>query len=440
MCSFVNIYPDFIELYRPPFSPDIKRTEAVVEIGGLPNRILKGSSQVILPLCKNIDDKTRLEVDKAIGEFSGKGYRTIAVARSLGGELDNIQLIGLIALADPPRPDSKEMIEEIRMLGIKPIMLTGDSLAIAREIAGRVGIGRNIITFADIRHLDQNEKIKKVVSCDGFAEIYPADKYEVVKLLQSNGYMVGMTGDGVNDAPALKQAEMGIALSNSTDVAKSSASVVLTRPGLSVIVDAITRSRETYQRMLTWVINKIIKVVQVIGLLMVGFFLMDKMVISVLGMALLVFANDFVTMSLATDNVTSTASPNSWNVRDITLASLVVGGLLVIEGVITLIWGNELLHLSFQQLQTFVLLMLVFSSQFRIMIVRERRFFWNSFPGRVLLTSTVGTILAFVFIGVYGGIVSPITIGQALAVLGFSGIFTLAIDVPKYYAFKKIRL
>ena len=126
-----------------------------------------------MPLCKNIDDKTRLEVDKAIEEFSGKGYRTIAVARSLGGELDNIQLIGLIALADPPRPDSKEMIEEIRMLGIKPIMLTGDSLAIAREIAGRVGIGRNIITFADIRHLDQNEKIKKVVSCDGFAEIYP---------------------------------------------------------------------------------------------------------------------------------------------------------------------------------------------------------------------------------------------------------------------------
>lgn len=428
------------EISYTPFSPDIKRTEAVIQTEGHHTRILKGASQIIVQLCKNIDDRTRLEVDKTIGKFSQKGFRTIAVARSEDEDLDNLQLIGLIALADPPRPDSRKMIEEIRRLGIKPIMLTGDSLAIAREIADQVGIGSKIITFADIQHLDAKEKVKHVVSSDGFAEIYPTDKYEIVKLLQSNGYMVGMTGDGVNDAPALKQAEMGIALSNSTDVAKASASVVLTRPGVSVIVDAISRSRETYQRMLTWVINKIIKVIQVIGLLMIGFFIMDKMVVSVLGMALLIFANDFVTMSLATDNVTSTISPNNWNIRDITLASLILGVLLIIEGGLTLIWGNNYLLLSFQQLQTFVLLMLVFSSQFRIMIVRERKFFWNSFPGKALLSATASTTIAFVFIGVCGVIVSPVTIGQALAVLAFSGIFTLAIDVPKYYAFKKFQL
>ena len=249
-----------------------------------------------------------------------------------------------------------------------------------------------------------------------------------------------MTGDGVNDAPALKQAEMGIALSNATDVAKEASSVVLTQPGLHVIVDAITKSRKTYQRMLTWVLNKIIKVIQVIGLLTIGFFMMDKMVISILGMSLLVFANDFVTMSLATDNVTSTLSPNNWRVRNITLASLIIGGLLTIEGIITLLFGNLFLLLNFQQLQTFVLLMLVFSSQFRIFIVRERKYFWHSLPGKALIIATISTTLLFIFMGIYGVLLTPISINQVLAVLLFSGIFTLMIDIPKYYIFRKLRI
>ncbi len=248
--------------------------------------------------------------------------------------------------------------------------------------------------------------------------------------------MVGMTGDGVNDAPALKQAEMGIAVSNSTDVAKASASVVLTQPGVSVIVDAVKRSRETYQRMLTWVINKVTKVIQVVGLLTIGFFLMDRMVLSMLGMSLLVFANDFVTMSLATDNVKHTVAPNNWNVRDITLASLVVGALLVVEGIIAVVAGIGLFHLKFPQLQTFVMLMLVFTSQFRVLIVRERKYFWNSLPGKALMASTITATVAFVFLGVYGIIIPAITLDQVLAVLAFSIVFTLAMDVPKYWAFK----
>lgn len=432
-----NISPDtYKELSYIPFSPEIKRTEAVFQIKEGVVRIIKGASQVVLQICNNIDDATRLEVDTAIARFSQKGWRTIAVARSEGGNEYNIQLIGLIAFADPPRPDSRIMIEEIRQLGIKPMMLTGDNLAIAREVATQVGIGSKIITFADIQHLDADEKIRQVEESDGFAEIYPADKYEIVKMLQSKGYMVGMTGDGVNDAPALKQAEVGIALSNSTDVAKASASLVLTRPGLGVIVDAILRSRETYQRMLTWVINKILKVIQIIGLLLIGFFMMDKMVLSVLGMALLVFANDFVTMSLATDNVTSTISPNNWNIRNITLASLIIGCLFIIEGVLTLLWG-EYLQLQFEQLQTFVLLMLVFTCQFRVLIVRERNFFWSSLPGKALLLSTLASTLAFIFIGVFGKIIAPLPLSQVLALLAFSGVFTLAIDCAKRFVFRR---
>ncbi len=419
-----------------PFNPAIKRTEAVVESDGHQYRVVKGAAQIILSMCKGIDSQISAEVGREIAAFSKKGYRTIAVAQSVNGDFDNLKLTGLVPLADPPRPDSKKMIEEIKDLGVKPLMLTGDSLAIAREIAEQVGIGTDIIRFSDIKDMNEDEQAKRTSSCDGFAEIYPEDKYKIVKLLQSKGYMVGMTGDGVNDAPALKQAEMGIAVSNSADVAKASASVVLTQPGVSVIVEAVKRSRETYQRMLTWVINKVTKVIQVVGLLTIGFFLMDGMVLSLLGMSLLVFANDFVTMSLATDNVKHTVSPNNWNVRDITLASLVVGALLVVEGIIAVIAGVGLFHLDFPHLQTFVMLMLVFTSQFRVIIVRERNFFWNSVPGKALIASTGTATLAFVLLGIYGVIIPAITLAQVLAVLGFSIVFTLAMDVPKYWAFK----
>ncbi len=420
-----------------PFNPSIKRTEAIVESDGKRYRVVKGAAQVILSLCTDPGAGTPAQVDEHVGALSQKGYRTIAVAKSVDDTQDNLKLVGLIALADPPRPDSKTMIEEIRGLDVKPLMLTGDSLAIAQEIAGQVGLGTNIIKLSDIAHLTEDEQAKAIASSDGFAEIYPEDKYKIVKLLQSRGHMVGMTGDGVNDAPALKQAEMGIAVSDAADVAKASASVVLTRPGVSVIVDAVRSSRETYQRMLTWVINKVTKVIQLVGLLTIGFFMTGEMVLSLLGMSLLVFANDFVTMSLATDNVAHTIAPSTWKVRSITLASLVVGALLIIEGVLAVIGGMELFHLDLPHLQTFVLLMLVFTSQFRVLIVRERRLFWSSVPGRALLVSSTSAIIVFFLLGVYGVIVPALPVREVVAVLGFSGLFTLLTDVPKYYAFKR---
>jgi H+-transporting ATPase len=343
-------------------------------------------------------------------------------------------------MADPPRPDSKSMIEEARKQGIKPLMLTGDNIAIAKEIAYQVGIGSNIIRLADIEGLSEDEQVKVVEESDGFAEIYPEDKYKVVKLLQSRGHMVGMTGDGVNDAPALKQAEMGIAVSNSTDAAKASASVVLTEPGMSVIIDAVTISRQTYQRMLTWVINKVTKVIEFVGLLTLSFFWLHEIVLSLLGMSLLVFANDFVTMSLATDNVKHTSNPNKWNVKNITLASLIPGMLLVVEGMIVILMGMKYYHLEWEKLRTLVMLNLIFNSQFRVLIVRERRHFWSSLPGRELLILSAATIIGFALLGVYGIFVPPLTVYQVLAILGFSVLFTLGIDFPKYYLFKRFEL
>ncbi len=423
-----------------PFNPAIKRTEALVEADGKRSRMVKGAAQVVMSLCRGLDKKNTEKANATIEEFSRKGYRTLAVAASDGDDLENLRLAGLLPLSDPPRPDAASMIGEAKKHGIKPMMLTGDNLAIAKEIAGQVGIGSRIIRLADLEGMSEDEQVRTVGESDGIAEIYPEDKYRIVKLLQSRGHMVGMTGDGVNDAPALKQAEMGIAVSNATDVAKASASVVLTEPGIGVIIDAVNVSRQTYQRMLSWVINKVTKVMEFIGLLTVSFLWLHEIVLSLLGMSLLVFSNDFVTMSLATDNVKHTSNPNHWNVRNITLASLVPGMLLVVEGLLVIFVGRNYFHLEWERLRTLVMLNLIFNSQFRVLIVRERRHFWSSLPGRELLVLSAATIIAFALLGQYGVFVPSLAFDQVLIVLGFSALFTLCIDFPKYYLFRKFGL
>ncbi|MEM3422084.1 MAG: plasma-membrane proton-efflux P-type ATPase, partial [Candidatus Hadarchaeum sp.] len=349
-----------------PFDPTTKRSEAIVEHEGHRFKVVKGAPQVIASLCQETDPESCSKIDPLVLELSSKGYRTLAVARSRGADFDNLQLVGLLPLADPPRPDSKEIIEELKGLGIAVKMLTGDNIAIAKEVARQVSIGDKIVRMPDLRGLSEEEQSKIIEEYDGFAEIYPEDKYRIVRLLQSKGYVVGMTGDGVNDSPALKQAEVGIAVSNSTDVAKVSSSIVLTEPGMKGIIDATKTSRQIYQRMLTWVLNKISKVIQFIGLLVLGFFWLHDFLLTALGMVLLIFANDFVTMSLATDNSKSTISPNLWNVKNIFLASLLVGLLLVIEGGIIVFVGTSYFRLPPAALQTLVMLALVFTSVFRV--------------------------------------------------------------------------
>jgi H+-transporting ATPase len=423
-----------------PFDPSLKRTEAIIESGKSRFRTVKGAARVILELCHDITPQTEDEVYKAIDGFSVKGYRTIAVARSEGADLNNLRLTGLISLADPPRPDSKEMLDQIKKLGILPMMLTGDSLEIAKEISGGVGIGKNIIRMADIRELSPDKQLKIVRECNGFAEIYPEDKYAIVKLLQSAGHIVGMTGDGVNDAPALKQAEMGIAVSNSTDVAKAAASMVLTESGLGVIVDAITISRQTYQRMLTWVINKIVKVIEFVVLLTIGFFLFRNMLLSLLGVSLLVLANDFVTMSLASDNVVYTGKPDKWNVRNNILASLIPALLYVLGDVVVILAGKDYFNLQWKELTTLVMLVLIFNSQFRVLIVRERRHFWSSLPGKALLISSTSAIIGFSVLSLSPILVPQLGLPEIITIFGFSALFSFVIDFPKYYLFRKFVL
>jgi H+-transporting ATPase len=437
--SGVN-FNEYKQVTYTPFDPSVKRTEAIIEVNGKRFRAVKGAAQVIISLCHNVDKGTLDEVNKTIDGFSRKGYRTLAVARSEGDDLNNLKLTGLLPLTDPPRPDSKDMIDQARKLSIKPMMLTGDSIDIAKEISNQIGIGNNIIRMEDIKDLSSDKQLKIVNECDGFAGIYPEDKYKIVNLLQSGGHIVGMTGDGVNDAPALKQAEMGIAVSNSTDVAKAAASVVLTESGVGVIIDAITISRQTYQRMLTWVLNKVVKVIEFVVFLSIGFFWLHNILLSLLGMTLLVFANDFVSMTLATDNVKSTSNPDQWNVKNIIVASLLPALLYVLGDIIVILIGINYFHLQWNELTSLIMLSFIFNSQFRVLIMRERKHFWSSLPGKGLLISSTSAIIGIALITLFGILIPSLNLLIILSVLGLSALFTLGIDFPKYYMFKKFGL
>jgi H+-transporting ATPase len=288
--------------------------------------------------------------------------------------------------------------------------------------------------------MNEVEKVNIIHANDGFAEVYPEDKYSILKALQSKGEIVGMTGDGVNDSPALKQAEVGIAVNGATDVAKASASIVLTEPGMRVIIAAITVSRQIYRRLLTWVINKVTGVIQFVGVLTIGFFWLHGILLSILGIVLLLFGRDFAGMSLATDNATSTCKPDVWNLKNITLAALAIGIPLIIEGILAIVMGLDYFNLTWGSLQTFVMLMFLFTNSAKMLIVRESRYFWASRPGNTLMVTTILTTIVFALIGISGTLVPALTIYEVVAVLAFSMGFTFMLDIPKYHVFQKFGL
>jgi len=421
------------QLSFKPFDPSLKRTEGLAEINGLKMKIVKGAPQIVERLCSQVPK----ELESTVEKLAERGLKTLLVA--YGEEGKGIVAAGLIALSDPPRPDSPALIKKLKELYVRPKMLTGDSFPIAREISVKVGIGEVGYSLQEIRKSDAESR-EFVEKADFIAEVYPEDKYEIVKLLQEKGHMVGMTGDGVNDAPALKQAELGIAVSNATDVAKSSAGMVLLTSGLRGIVDAIMLSREVYQRALTWIINKVTKVIQFTLLLVLGLMLLHYDVLTLMGMALLIFANDFATMSLSTDNAEPSLSPNKWNIKNIMISSFVIGVALLVEALLSIYLGLKLFAFEQDKMQSFILLLMVFTSQFRVLIVRERRPFWSSKPGRELMISVVGVILTFAILGVTGIIIAPIPASAVLFSLVYSAAFTFSLDPLKVLIFKKTGL
>lgn len=291
-----------------PFDAKNRHTEAMVEQNGQRLRVMKGAVRTLAESC-GLQSAEIESLETRTGQLAQKGYRTLAVAR--GTETGMPVLLGLVTLYDPPRPDARQLIATLHDLGVSVKMLTGDALAVAREIAQGVGL-LNIQRVTDMKATEDTQADTNTanfsVDVDGYAEVYPEDKYRVVQHLQTAGHVTGMTGDGVNDAPALRQAEVGIAISSATDVAKGAASVVLTEPGLINIVALVEQGRMTYQRILTWVINKISRTIMKVAVVAIAFLVTGKFIISAFAMLLLAFLTDFAKIALATDRVETTGN------------------------------------------------------------------------------------------------------------------------------------
>jgi H+-transporting ATPase len=360
-----------------PFDPATKLSEAVVETGGQTIRVLKGAPRAVA---------ARAAVtggwQPAVEDLAKEGSRVLAVA---AGPEGNLRMAGLLALEDPPRGDSKQLVSSLRGLGVRVVMVTGDGAQTARAIAAKVGISERTCTA---KELDQTPAAA-ADGCDIFAEVFPEQKFNLVTALQRTGHVVGMTGDGVNDAPALKQAEVGIAVASATDVAKAAASLVLTSSGLTDMLSAVRVSRRIYQRMLTYTLNKIIKTVEIALFLSLGVILTRSFIITPLLIVLLLFTNDFVTMSIATDTVSYSQNPDRWRIGALMGAGLVLGICILALSFSIFLVARNWLGLPLAELQTLVFLTLVFTGQGTVYLVRERRHFWKSTPGKWLLLSSV---------------------------------------------------
>ena len=413
-----------------PFDAKSRRTEAVVEQNGQRLRVMKGAVRTIAEACglkaAEID-----ALEARVGEAALRGYRTLAVAR---GPADGVPVLaGLVTLYDPPRPDAGQLIASLRDLGVAVKMLTGDALAVAREIARGVGLP-NIRRVADLKAAGAqpgNEAVDLLAGADGFAEVFPEDKYVVVQHLQAAGHVTGMTGDGVNDAPALRQAEVGIAVATATDVAKGAASVVLTEPGLANIVTLVEQGRTIYQRILTWIINKISRTILKAAYVAIAFVLTGKFVVSAFAMLLLVFMTDFAKIALATDAVRWSRKPESWNIGNFVLVAVVLGTAMVAEALVLLWlgWSRFQLASHDRALYTFSFLMLLYFAVFSVVSARERRWFWATMPSKTLLaalTLDAGLGTALTFVGLPD--LAPLPWWQTLMILGYAMVACLVVN------------
>jgi len=335
---------DYREAAFTPFNPSTRMTEATVEEGGRRLYVAKGAVNAMLNLCRPSRAESE-ELGRAVEELSTKGYRMLAVA--WGTAKEDAELVGTAALYDKPRPDSAQLVSELKKLGISVKMLTGDALPIAKEVARQAGLGANIRRMSDLKGSLQKEGAPAIVEeAEGFAEIYPEDKYLIVKSLQGRGHVVGMTGDGVNDAPALRQAEVGIAVSNATDVAKKASSTVLAVEGFAGIFDLVVIGRTVYQRITSWTINKIIRTFKRVMFVVLAFILTGKFVVSTFNMILLLFLSDYVTLSISTDKVRYSQKPERWRTTGLVELGVLYGSLIVAESLLMLYLGIDYLGLG----------------------------------------------------------------------------------------------
>ncbi len=414
-----------------PFDPVIKRSEAtVVSDNNKKFKISKGAPQVILDLLNEAEkSKISKEINDQVDELAKKGYRTLGTARTI--EKDQWVFAGLIPLFDPPREDSAETIKTASNMGVDVKMVTGDHVSIARQIAQKVNLKSRIGNASAFLNKSDKEAGEIMEKSDGFAQVFPEHKYRIVELLQERGHIVGMTGDGVNDAPALKKADVGIAVAGATDAAKSAADIVLTLPGLSVIIDAMKESRKIFQRMNSYAIYRIAETIRVLFFITLAILVFNFYPVTAIMIVLLALFNDAPIMAIAYDRVNYSNEPERWNMRVLLSMATFLGLIGVISSFGIFFIGQEVLHLSKDAIQTFIFLKLAVAGHLTIFVTRTRGTFWSIKPSGVMFWSAVITKILATIVAVYGWFITPISWKLALMVWGYALMAFLITDFLK---------
>jgi len=428
---------DFQVLHFMPFDPVHKRTEASIkDKDGKEFKVTKGAPQVIMQLSANAG-QVKPDVDKAVNEFAARGFRSLGVARAEGN--GPWQLVGVLPLFDPPRDDAKETIATALKMGVKIKMVTGDALAIAKETAKKLDMGTNILDAAalgDSKKEESDQVAQEIEKADGFAQVFPEHKFHIVDVLQKHGHLVGMTGDGVNDAPALKKADCGIAVSGATDAARAAAAIVLLTPGLSVIIDAIKESRRIFQRMNSYAIYRIAETLRVLFFMTLAILVFNFYPLTAVMIVMLALLNDGAILSIAYDNVKYKAQPEAWNMRMVLGISTVLGVIGVVAAFGLFYLGERVFHLDRPHIQTLMYLKLSVAGHLTIFLTRTRGPFWSIRPARILWMAVLGTQTVATLIAVYGLFMTPLGWKWAGFVWGYALIWFLINDRIKLLAYR----
>ncbi len=418
-----------------PFDPVSKRSQAEVDTPDNGTvKVAKGAPQAMAALTE-ADKRLTRRVDKQVERLAEKGFRALGVARAQGAH-GAWQYLGLVALHDPPRPDSAETLDTARKMGVDVKMVTGDHAAIAKEVAKEVHMGTRILSAESLAEENKEKRKKMMDAADGFAQVFPEHKYRIVEDLQQEDHIVGMTGDGVNDAPALKRADVGIAVAGATDAARSAADIVLTLPGLSVIIDAIKESRKIFQRMNSYAIYRITETIRVLFFITASILAFNFYPVTAVMIVLLALLNDAPIMAIATDRVPISAQPVRWNMREVLEMATFLGLIGVLFSFGVLYVGRDVLHLGRDMIQSLIFLKLAVAGHLTIFLTRSRGPFWTSRPSGALFWSAVGTKALATLVVVYGWYMTPIGWSLALMVWGYALVAFVITDFLKRYLYR----
>lgn len=402
-----------------PFDPVNKFAKATVKGSDKKEfKAIKGAPQVILKMSSN-KDETKEKANHFIEEFAAKGFRSLGVARANSDE--TWEFVGIIPLFDPPREEAKSTIESATEIGIDVKMLTGDQIAIAKETAKKLGLGTNILDAGQLG--DGGETIynqKTIENADGFSEVFPEHKFHIVETLQKYGHIVGMTGDGVNDAPALKMADCGIAVSDSTDAARAAASIVLLNTGLTIIIDGIKESRKIFQRMNTYAIYRIAETLRILFFITFSILVFNFYPITAVMIILLAVLNDGAILSIAYDNVRYQNHPVAWNMKTVLTIATFLGVIGVIASFGLFYLAERFFQIDRSHIQTLMYLKLSIAGHLTIFVTRTRGPFWTLCPAPILLIAVLGTQIIATLLGVYGFLMTPVGWYWALFIWGYA--------------------